>query len=285
MGTITDVQRIEYENKVKHAYQSAGSMLENTVRVQNIAGAGKYNFRKFGKLDMVERGQTRSMLEAQATDNSLVECEATNFVLPVLTDMFDQARTNAPQEQQEAAVAQAMAMKRKRDSSVIAALDAASMATNHTITCSSGLTIEKLADGLELFDANEIRQNDVLGDGQIHMLITEKQHKSLLLEAETQSVDTSNFRSLVHGKVGEFMGYTFHLIGTGRGALGLTKTSTVRACYAYVKSAIGQCVNVEPRVETSYQDLYTSYLTNALLAVGSVVIDNQGVVKFNVTES
>jgi hypothetical protein len=281
---ITDVQRVEYENRVKHAYQSLGSNLDSTVRVQNITGAGNFKFRNFGKLKMVPRGQTKSRLEAQATVNTLIDCSATDYVLPILTDIFDQSKTNAPNEQQESALAIALAMRRQRDQSVITALDAATMATGHTITAGSGLTVAKLIEGMEVFDANEIRNNDPLGDGTITCLITEKEHTDLLSDALTQSIDTSNFKSLVTGQVGDFMGYKFIMIGSGRAEGGLTLTGSTRECYAYVKSSMGQCVNVEPRVESTYLHEYTSDFVNGILSLGSVAVDTGGIVKFNVTE-
>jgi|GEM_PF-6181928 len=283
-NAITDVQRVEYENMVKHAYQSLGSNLDATVRVKNVTGAGTFNFRNFGALTMVPRGQTRSRLEAQATVNTLVACTATDYVLPILTDIFDQSKTDAPDEQAESAQAIALAMRRQRDQSVIDALDAATMASGHTITCGSGLTVAKLIEGMEVFDSDEIRSNDPLGDGVIHFLITEKEHTDLLSDALTQSIDTSNFRSLTTGRVGEFMGFKFILIGSGRSEGGLTLDGSTRACYAYVKSAVGQCVNIEPRVESTYLHEYTSDFVNGILSLGSVAVDTGGIVKFNVTE-
>jgi len=285
MSALSDVQRIEFETMVKHAYQGAGSMLENTVRVKNAVRAGEYRFRKFGELNMVPRGQSKSMLEGQEPNHSTVTVTASDYVLPVLTDIFDQAKTDAPDEQAEAAQAIAMAMKRQRDYSVISALDSATIASGNTITCGSGLTVAKLREGMIQFDKYEIRQNDPLGDGTIYMLITEVQHDELLADAATQSIDTSDFKSLVNGKVGDFMGYKFILIGSGRGSLGLPEESSgVRACWAYTKSAIGQAVSIEPRVESSYENLYTSHLVNGILSLGTGVIDNLGVVQFNCTE-
>lgn len=285
MGTLTDVQRVQYENEVKHAYQSIGSALENTVRVKSAPQAGTYQFRKFGKLEMVPRGAYRSLLEAVETNHELVPCTATDYVLPVLTDEFEQAKSGgeAPQEQKESAMAIALAMKRQRDYSVIAALDAGT--PENTVTCGSGLTVAKLREGLIHFDKYEMRAGgDPVGGGCLYMAITEIQHDELLADALTQSIDTSNFKSLVDGKITEFCGYNFILIGTGRGSLGLGASGGVRRCYAWVKSAMGQAVSIEPRIKSGYELMYTSDVTVGQLSLGSTMVDARGVVQFDCTE-
>jgi len=302
---ITDVQRTVYEDMVKHAYQSAGSNLETRCRVQNVPGAGKYEFRTFGELNMVDRGQTRSRLEAQETANGLVECTVNDKVLPVLTDIFDQAKTNAPQEQAESAKAIGMAMKRERDSFLLRAMDAIDftsvtingetgidLSTTNVITVSGyAEIIDKLAAGLEVFDKYEMRgSGDMFGDGTVHCAITEKEHTMLLKSTETQSSFTSDFKSLVDGKVASYAGYQFVMIGTGRGTRGLVKNvksagASVRACYAWVNSAVGQMVSIAPRVEATYLHQYTSNFINGILSIGAVAIDPRGIIRFNVTES
>lgn len=289
MGALSDVERIAFENEVKHQYQAIGSALENTVRVKDAPQPGVYKFRKFGKIEMVPRGAYKSALEAVQTSHTVVPCTAADFVLPVMTDVFEQSHTGgeAPMEQREAAIAIAHAMKRRRDYSVIEALEAANDASEitQTVTASSGLTVAKLAEALKYFDKKEMRAGgDPIGGGVIYTLITEEEHHDLLTDSVTQSIETSNFKSLVDGKVGDIAGHKLILIGTGRGDLGLGKTSTTRRCYSYVKSAMGQSVSMAPRVESEYQMIYQSELTVGKLSLGSCVVDVEGVVRLDVTE-
>ncbi len=285
MSTLTEVQRVAYENDVKHAYQSGGSMLDQTVRVKAPRPGVTY-FRKFGKLDMISRGDYKSLLAAIEASHENVACTVADFVLPVLTDDFEQSHSGgeAPMEQNESATAAGFGMRRQRDYSVIAALEAGTPAL--TVTAGSGLTIAKLREGLKQFDKHEMRavSGASTGDGKLYMLITEEEHDDLLADSITQNIQTSDFKSLVDGKMKDFVGYEFILIGTGRGTKGLQITSTTRRCYAYVKSALGQAVSMEPKIEFGRELLRTSDAMVAMLSLGSTMVDAEGVVQFDVTE-
>jgi hypothetical protein len=286
MSDLTTVQRVAYANDVKHAFQAKSSNLQDTIRIRNAPEAGTYEFRTFAELEMVARGAFKSLLNALDANHGKVPCTTSPFVLPVLTDTFEQAGSGgqAPQEQNESAIAAGYAMKRKCDSSVITALEAGT--PESIITAGSGLVVDKLVEGIEHFDKYEMRgDGDKLGDGTLFLAITEKQHKNLLADAKTQSIDTSEFKSLTDGKVKEFCGYSTRLIGTGRGANGLLATGATRRCYAWVKTAMGQVRTVEPKIQMGYELLYTSDVMVAMLAIGSVMIDARGVQQFDCTES
>ena len=289
MGDLTSVELVRYENDVQHAFQAGGSALDMTVRKKDAPQAGTYKFRKFGKLDMIPRGAYGAMLNALATDHGIVDCTVSDFVLPIKTDEFEQAHSGgeAPQEQSESAMACGFGMRRQQDYSVIAALEAAT--PDLIVTAGAGLTIAKCLDGLVQFDTNEMRSVSGAnsGDSRVHTLISEKQHRNLLADALTQSIDTSNFKSLTDAKVEgkEFAGMNFILIGTGRGTKGLQITATERRCYSYVKSAIGQAVSIAPRVKHGYEILLTSDVLVGQLSVGSVVIDEAGTVQYDCTEA
>lgn len=284
MASLSSVARVEYENDVKHAYQSGGSDLHMTVRTKDAPQPKTYKFRKYGELNMVPRGNYKSVMDLLDQDHTLVDCTASPFVLPIGTDEFEQAETGgeAPIEANEGAMAVGFAMARKRDYSVIAALEAATPGL--TVTAGSGLTVAKLREGLIQFDKYEMRSisGAVTGDGNAYFLFSEVEHDDLLGDSLTQSIDTSNFKSLVEGKIREFCGFNFILIGTGRGSNGLVG-SAPRACYAYVKSAMGQAVSIMPRVRFGYEILMATDIMVGQLFLGSVAVDEVGVVKFNVT--
>lgn len=69
---------------------------------------------------------------------------------------------------------------------------------------STGLTIEKLQ-----LAQQALWELDNDPDEVIWAAISPKQHRDLLRQAETQSIDTSNFKSLALGRVGDFMGFKF----------------------------------------------------------------------------
>jgi len=288
MGDLSSVQLVRYLNDVKQGFQAAGSNLHDTVRTKGAPSAGTVKFRKFGRLDMIPRGDYKSVLDALATDHTNVDCIVSPFVLPIVTDEMEQAGSGgeAPMEQDESAIAVGYAMGRQRDYSVIAACEAATP-SGTDVTAPSGLTVAKLAEILEPFDKYEMRSRSgaATNDGHIYTLIGEKQHRNLLADALTQSIDTSNFKSLVDGKVEEFSGHKLILIGTGRGSKGLAASGGVRRIYSYVKAAMGQACSVEPRIRRGYEVLMTSDVLVGQLMVGSVNVDADGILQTNCTES
>ena len=80
---------------------------------------------------------------------------------------------------------------------------------------SSGLTIDKLILARQALVELE---NDP--DDKFYIAISPKQGSDLLREAETQSLDTSQIRSLVNGTVNEYMGFRF--VVTNRIVVGST---------------------------------------------------------------
>jgi hypothetical protein len=91
----------------------------------------------------------------------------------------------------------------------------------------SGLTIAKLRAAKFLFDSNEIDEEE-----ERIMVVSAKQLQDLLRTIEVTSQDYNSVRALVDGALNTFMGFKFR-----RSQL-LTKVSTVRSCYAYVKSGV-----------------------------------------------
>ena len=95
------------------------------------------------------------------------------------------------------------------------------------VAANSGLTIAKLRAAKFLFDSNEIDEEE-----ERIMVVSAKQLQDLLRTVEATSADYNSVRALVDGALNTFMGFKFR-----RSQL-LTKVSTVRSCYAYVKSGV-----------------------------------------------
>jgi hypothetical protein len=95
------------------------------------------------------------------------------------------------------------------------------------VAANSGLTIAKLRAAKYLFDSNEIDEEE-----ERIMVVSAKQLQDLLRTVEATSADYNSVRALVDGALNTFMGFKFR-----RSQL-LTKVSTVRSCYAYVKSGV-----------------------------------------------
>ena len=122
----------------------------------------------------------------------------------------------------------AQAYARTCDSIIIGALGGTAVNYVESGTAAnSGLTIAKLRAAKFLFDSNEIDEEE-----ERIMVVSAKQLQDLLRTIEVTSQDYNSVRALVDGALNTFMGFKFR-----RSQL-LGKVSTVRSCYAYVKSGV-----------------------------------------------
>ena len=60
--------------------------------------------------------------------------------------------------------------------------------------------------------------------------------------------------------------------------------SSVRKSFAYHRSAVGLGMNAEPQITPSYENEYAAFLFVGSLALGSVIIDNDGIEEVKYTE-
>ena len=100
---------------------------------------------------------------------------------------------------------------------------------------STGLTIEKLILAREALVDLHNDPNEVF-----HFVGSQRQVSQLIREAETQSIDTSPFKSLAVGNVPEFLGFYIHVdhnvvVGTTNDVGGDTN---IYPCYAWSKQGI-----------------------------------------------
>jgi hypothetical protein len=65
---------------------------------------------------------------------------------------------------------------------------------------------------------------------------------------------------------------------------GLDVAGGVRKSFAYYRSAVGLGMNAEPQITPSYENEYAAFLFVGSLALGSVIIDNDGIEEVKYTE-
>ena len=73
------------------------------------------------------------------------------------------------------------------------------------------------------------------------------------------------------------MGFTFHIVGD-RDEGGLPLATADRTCFAFHRSALGCAVGIAPKTEINYVPTKTSFLITAMLSMGAVAIDVDGIV-------
>lgn len=200
------------------------------------------------------------------------------------TDIFDDAETNIEEKVWLAQII-AGAINRRSDQIIYDALEVATgtltTVSVNTGGANSGLNVDKLREAMGFFDDREVTEADRHYVGQA---VGKSQ---LLAETEVTSTDFNTARALVRGTVNSFLGFTFHWIGT-RAEGGIKKVGNVRENFAYhggMGGSIGFGVIMENDINVTYENLYSSWLSNQGFDAGAVVRDAEGVVPINTFEA
>lgn len=278
----TGAARQLFDDSYKEAYQSAGPDLRPYVTFRSQLGVDTYKFRTMGRGMAKARGASQSALDALGVAHGTKTATLESWYASELTDIFDQDKTNAPQEVPALAKVLASATKRRETQLVIDALKAAYTsgipASNKITGTSDGLTVDKLLQARRALKANDIMETPCL-------LITERQEANLLGLSQFTSADFSASSGAETGNIrqGHF-GFNYVLIGTGRDEDGLGYVNgDDRVCFAFVPSSIGLVVGLN-KVEVNYEPAAASWRSTAMLRAGAVAIDPLGMVSIECDE-
>lgn len=281
---LSNAARTLFDDSYKAAYESMGPDLRPYVTFRSQAGVDVYKFRTMGRGMAKARGASQSQLDTLGIAHSTVTCTLENWYASELTDVFDQDKTNAPQEVPALAKVLANSVKRRETQLVIDALNgaAATLSASNLVgegTDGTGLTIAKLLSARKALKANDIMETPIL-------LLTEKQEADLLNLTQFTS---SDFTANVGAETGNIrqghFGFNYVLVGSGREEAGLasgvtdpTNSSTDnRRIWAFVPSAVGLVVGLN-KTEVNYESAAASWRSTAMLRAGACVIDKAGIV-------
>ena len=267
-----------FDTEVKQAYQATGKV-RRTVRVKSGVVGSTHRFPKIGKgvatprvpqTDVVPMGIAHSSATATLTDWNAAE----------YTDIFNQAKVNYS-EQAELSMIIGSAISRREDQLLIDAMDAAG--TSLTVATSIGgadtnYNTTKAREAKKLMDAK-----NVPGEGRTYLGHTSNLH-GLLGDATATSSDFNTIHALVNGSITAWMGFEHVWIGDYDEG-GLAKSGNVRKNFAYHNRAVGLAVGIDARTEVNYIPEKTSWLANGLFSAGAAVIDAEGLVELDCTES
>lgn len=278
---LSAVAAIEFDNEVKHAFQSAGK-LGGTVTVRNNVVGDTYKFRNMGKGMAHERTAPSSDSIAMDVDHSFAVATLTNWDADEYTDIFDSKEVNFD-EMRELSKVIASALGRRKDQTVINAMInyAGTLAGTVTVNIggtSTGLNVDKLRKAKFYLDDQGVPM-----EGR-YMAISAQGLEGLLGQTSVTSADYANVKALVQGEVDTFMGFKFIMIET-RDEGGLAKASTTRDCWAWHESAIGLAIGMDITTGADWIAHKKSWLAHGEFKAGAVVRDGLGVVKVQITES
>ena len=271
-----------FDAEVHQAYQSA-AVLRNAARTRTGVVGDTVKFPKVGKGQASVRTPATDVVPINASF-SQVSCSLTDFVAAEYSDVFNQAKVNFD-ERQELAQVVGNAIGRREDQIIIDALNAASAGSTVAKTvvtsgsaAASNLNVGKIIAAKKALDAKNVPPTDR------HFVILANNLAGLLGDERAISSDFQTLQALVQGNINTMMGFQFHIVGD-RDEGGLPLSSSDRTGFAFHRSAIGVAVGIAPKTEVNYIPEKTSFLVTAMLSMGSVAIDVDGIVDVVMDES
>lgn len=249
-GVLTNVPNhytTQFDSNWKHLVQQKNSKLKEYVTIDSIEGKEKsYNQIDATSMTMI----TDRSRDTRITDQAMAKrwIRPQQYDCAKLVDEWDEQLLGEVVLPTSPIIqSHGQAYARTCDSIIIGALGGTAftgttgttatvlpagqkVAVNYVetgVAVNSGLTIGKLRAAKFLFDSNEVDEEE-----ERIMVVSAKQLQDLLRTVEATSADYNSVRALVDGALNTFMGFKFR-----RSQL-LTKVSTVRSCYAYVKSGV-----------------------------------------------
>lgn len=273
-NTLSTVQVELFDSQVKHEYQALQSTLRDCVTLRTGITAEKYDFRLMGKGQATARAGASADVVPMNVAHSLKQCTLTDYEAPEYTDIFNQAGVNF-QEVNQLARTIAGALGRRQDQLIIDAIGSA--ATNEVAVGTTGLTLAKLGEAKEFFDAVEAPEEER------YMLIDHTGLRQLLADTTITSSDYNTVKALVQGDINSFMGFNFKRIGT-RAEGGLTTALTTTTGLAWHMPSVGYAEALM-KTQVDWVAHKASYLSMGMLKAGAVGIDPAGLVKVNYDNS
>jgi len=264
-----------FEAEVHQAYQ-ASAVLRGAARTRTGVVGDTVKFPKVGKGTASVRTPATDVVPINASF-SQVSCSLSDFVASEYSDVFNQAKVNFDERQELAAVV-GSAIGRREDQIIIDALNAASAGTTVAKTvvttgsaAASNLNVGKLLAAKKGLDAKNVPPTDR------HIVVHANNLAGLLGDERAISSDFQTIQALVNGSVNTMLGFQFHIVGD-RDEGGLPLATADRSCFAFHRSALGCAVGIAPKTEINYIPEKTSFLITAMLSMGAVAIDVDGIV-------
>ena len=262
----------QFESEVHMAYQRMGSKLRNTVRQVNNVKGSQARFQKVGTGTAVSKAR-HAQVPTMDISHSTVDVTLSDFYAADYVDRLDELKTNID-ERQVLSQSAAAALGRKTDQTIIDVLDAGTN-SNNVAHGSAGLTLAKAFTVYEAFGSG-----DIPDDGQRYFVVSPAGWADLLQidqfsRAECWESDLPFAGGMTAKRWLGFMWFTHS---------GLSISGTTRECHAFHRSAVGTAMGSEIRTEINYIPEKVSNLITSYMSLGSVMIDNNGAIKVQITE-
>jgi hypothetical protein len=272
---LSPVASIEFDSMVKQAYQGKG-LIKPYVTIRNNVVGDTYKFRHMGK-GVANQKSTSDMVTPMDIAHSFKTATLQNWNAPEFTDIFDAAEVNFD-EKQELANVVAGAIGRRCDQIIIDAFDASTPLATDVDAGAGNLSMT------EVIEAKVALRGQGVDNSNLCAVIESGGLGGLLNSEKATSGDYQAIKALVQGDVNTLCGFTFVVL-EDRDEGGLTEAASKPDAWFFHKDALGLAIGIDMRTEISYQELYTSWLTNGIFKAGAVVRDEGGLVKVQYTKT
>lgn len=262
----------QFESDVHVAYQRVGTKLRNTIRRKVQVNGEEVRFQKYGKGTAGTKSR-HGDVPIMNVAHTNVDCPLTDHYAGEYVDKLDELKTNID-ERGLAAGAGANALGRKTDELITTAMDAA---TSEILHGSAGLTKAKIYTAF-----TTLGENDVPDDGQRFFPVSVQGWTDLLDITEFSNADYVGTDDLPYqgGMVAKrWMGFMFF------GFNGLPITSTTRKCFAYHTTAMGHGIGEDVMQDVSWEGKKQAHLIVNHMSQGCVLVDAEGIVEVQITET
>jgi hypothetical protein len=262
----------QFEAEVHMAYQRMGSKLRNTVRQSNVTG-NQARFQKVGTGSAVSKSR-HAQVPTMDISHSNVDVTLSDFYAADYVDRLDELKTNID-ERQVLATSASAALGRKTDQLIIDVLDAGTN-SNNIAHGSTGLTLAKALSVYESFG-----EGDVPDDGQRYFVVSPAGWADLLQIDQFSRMEYVGEADLPYAgglTAKRWLGFMWFTHS------GLSISSTTRECHAWHRTSVGVGMGSDIRTEINYIPEKVSNLITSYMSMGSVMIDNNGAIKVQITE-
>jgi hypothetical protein len=276
---LTNAAVIEFDNEVKHQYQGSGKLRKTVSYRGNVTGES-YKFTRMGR-GLANQKATQADVTPMDISHARQTATLENWNASEYTDIFDAAEVNFD-EKTELAQTIAKSISRREDQIIIDAMTAVSFAATNDGNPDTGLVLDISAS--RNFDFEVVRRasrhfNELEAEmADRHFAIQANVLEELLSVNQVTSSDYVSIKALMNGEINQWMGFTWHVIGT-RQEGGLPGVTGDEIAYAYMKSAVGLAVGIDMKTEIDWVPQKTSWLCNGIFKAGAVAREPQGIVK------
>lgn len=274
---LNGVQQTEFNAYVKAVFQSDGNLLDGTARDRTGVVGNTEQFRLSNQVVATQKAPQDALTVLNMRFDP-VNATLSNWSAPDFVNIFEQTDVNFPAGR-EVAEGVAKAVNRRSDQIRIDALDA-STTTNLIAAGGTGFTFLKFQEAIKMLARNSA------GRGDIFCAITATAQEQIMKEEKMTNNFYVNYKPIAGtGIDGATIQNVKFIVIPNMLEGGLPVSGTTDTCFMWNRTAMGYATSDLARTDMQWQGLYECWLINARNKMGSVAVDNTGIVKIDIANN